>query len=180
MINEKGQFIKGHKSTCGFKKGSAGFTGRHSLETKEKMRLAKLGKSPPNKGKTKKDYPNLSNSGVKIGNIPWNEGKKYPAISGENHHNWNGGVTPINEKIRQSLEYKIWRMSVFKRDNFTCIQCGDSSGGNLNADHIKAFCDFPDLRFDVSNGRTLCIECHKKTDNYLWKSQMLKRKKNGN
>ena len=28
------------------------------------------------KGRTKKEYPNLSNSGVKRGNIPWNKGKK--------------------------------------------------------------------------------------------------------
>lgn len=64
-----------------------------------------------------------------------------------------------------SPEYKLWRKSVFERDNYTCIECGQI-GGILNADHIKAFSLFPDLRFDIKNGRTLCVNCHKKTDSY--------------
>jgi 5-methylcytosine-specific restriction endonuclease McrA len=85
--------------------------------------------------------------------------------------NWKGGITPINVLIRHSLEYKLWRESVFKRDNFTCIWCGAKSGNGktikLNADHIKPFCDYPELRFAIDNGRTLCEECHKKTDTYF-------------
>ena len=33
-------------------------------------------------------------------------------------------------------------------------------------DHIKPFAWFSDLRFDVSNGQTLCVDCHK------WKTSM--------
>jgi len=36
----------------------------------------------------------------------------------------------------------------------------------LEADHIKAFSEYPELIYDINNGRTLCKECHKKTDNY--------------
>ena len=87
--------------------------------------------------------------------------KKRTDLKGENHPNWKGGITPINKKIRDSEEYKLWREAVFKRDNFTCIWCG-IVGGKLNADHIKPFCLFPELRFAIDNGRTLCEECHKK------------------
>ena len=79
--------------------------------------------------------------------------------SGERHWNWKGGVTDISHRIRESSEYKQWRRSVFIKDNYTCQNCG-CVGGTLNAHHIKPFSAFPELRFDVSNGITLCRKCH--------------------
>lgn len=99
------------------------------------------------------------------GKEPWNKGKKYLAICGEKHHNWHGGTTKINKKIRESIEYKLWRESVFIRDNYTCVWCG-KVGGEINADHIKPFAFFPELRFAIDNGRTLCLPCHKTTQTY--------------
>jgi 5-methylcytosine-specific restriction endonuclease McrA len=86
------------------------------------------------------------------------------------HHSWKGGVTPINEKIRKSIEYKLWREAVFKRDNWICVWC-KQRGGKLNADHIKPFALFPELRFAIDNGRTLCKPCHLKTD--TWGNRVL-------
>lgn len=83
----------------------------------------------------------------------------------EQLHTWKGGITPINHKIRKSFEYRLWRESVFQRDNWTCQWCGER-GGKLNADHIKPFCDYPELRLAIDNGRTLCVTCHKKTDTF--------------
>ena len=83
--------------------------------------------------------------------------------SGENHWNWKGGLSDENVKVRQSKEYKEWRKNVFKRDNWTCVKCDYRSTGNsdIRADHIKPFHLFPELRLDINNGRTLCIECDK-------------------
>lgn len=88
------------------------------------------------------------------------------AHKGEKSHFWKGGVTEAHLLIRTTLEYRLWREAVFARDNYTCIWCGDNRGGNLNADHIKPFALFPALRFAIDNGRTLCHDCHKKTDTY--------------
>ena len=66
-------------------------------------------------------------------------------------------------KIRNSTEMKKWKLAVFTRDNFSCVWCGDDKGHNLNADHIKPFSLYPELRLDVNNGRTLCKDCHRKT-----------------
>lgn len=75
---------------------------------------------------------------------------------------WRGGVTSENSKIRHSIEYRLWREAVFARDNWTCKTCL-IRGGILNADHIKPFALFPELRFAIDNGRTLCVPCHKQT-----------------
>lgn len=82
------------------------------------------------------------------------------------------GKRTANKVIRQSTEYKKWRLSVFERDNYTCVECGDHNYEGrgktveLHADHIKPFALFPDLRFDINNGRTLCKPCHLNTGTY--------------
>jgi hypothetical protein len=84
---------------------------------------------------------------------------------GDKWYTWRGGITPINRSIRMSLEYKLWREAVFKRDEWTCVWCY-KKGSELNADHIKPFAYYPELRFAIDNGRTLCVDCHKTTDTY--------------
>lgn len=99
--------------------------------------------------------------------------------SGDKGSNWQGGINPINEGLRKGIKYKLWREKVFKRDNYTCTMCPNPvRGGKLHADHIKPFAFYPDLRFDVSNGRTLCVPCHKKTETYAGKIRSWA-KKNG-
>jgi 5-methylcytosine-specific restriction endonuclease McrA len=88
-----------------------------------------------------------------------------PNWRGEKAYQWKGGVTPINRTIRNSLEYRSWREAVFERDNYTCQFCG-VRGGYLEADHIKQFAYFPDLRYEVLNGRTLCRPCHTTTPTF--------------
>lgn len=80
-------------------------------------------------------------------------------------NNWQGGKSKENKLLRSRFEYKELRRSIFQRDNYTCQIC-KVRGGHLNMDHIKEWCNYPELRFDPNNCRTLCIECHRKTPNY--------------
>lgn len=68
----------------------------------------------------------------------------------------------LNRIARYSPEAVAWRKSVFERDNYTCQVC-NVRGTYLEADHIKPWAYFPELRFELSNGRTLCRPCHDKT-----------------
>lgn len=95
----------------------------------------------------------------------WKAKMSASAQHGAKCHRWKGGVTPIHKKIRKSSKYVNWRKQVYERDDYTCQLCG-VRGGELQADHIKPFSLFPDLRFELSNGRTLCKPCHRKTPTY--------------
>ncbi len=68
----------------------------------------------------------------------------------------------LDRLARYSPEMAKWRRAVFERDDYTCQGCG-KRGCELNADHIKPFAYFEELRFELSNGRTLCVPCHNKT-----------------
>ena len=83
---------------------------------------------------------------------------------GDKNPNWKGGVSKINKPKRQldmeTLEYRNWRRTVFERDHYACVNCGDDKGGNLEADHIVPVIIRPDLMTNIDNGRTLCKKCH--------------------
>lgn len=144
-----------------FKKGHQTFLGKHHSE-ETKKRISKNHNTVLSK--EIRDKISKSNIGRFIG---------------DKHYNWKGGITPINKKIRNSLEYRLWRKSVYERDNYTCIWCGvKGNGKNLNADHIKPFSLYPELRFAIDNGRTLCIDCHRKTDTYAGKVKKYADKQN--
>lgn len=145
--------LKGRKITWGRKISEAKKGIKLTKEHRRKLSEARKGKKPSKKARE----------------------KARERFMGEKNPRWKGGITPMNAKIRSSLEYKLWRKAVFERDNYTCRFCGQK-GGKLNADHIKPFSDYPELRFAIDNGRTLCENCHKKTDTYL--NRWIKKKKN--
>jgi hypothetical protein len=107
------------------------------------------------------------------------------AHKGSKSHLWEGGKTSLNEGIRHLLEMRQWRLFIFERDNYTCMECGQR-GGELHPHHIKKFSEilseflqeysqFSPVEdkdtlvrlamtykpfWEISNGRTLCRECH--------------------
>jgi len=87
------------------------------------------------------------------------------AQAGDKSNFWKGGISTENRKLRASKKWKLWREAVFERDNWTCQKCGARSGTGkpllLHPHHIKAFAKYPELRFIISNGITLCVSCHK-------------------
>lgn len=111
----------------------------------------------------------------------WNKGlnhftdERILKWSGSKNVNWKGGVSELRIKIRRCAKYKAWVRMVFERDNHTCQMCY-KRGGDIEADHypisfhklmenIKTFKEaiYNDKLWDIKNGRTLCIKCHKKT-----------------
>jgi len=77
------------------------------------------------------------------------------------NHLFKGGISKESYKIRQGIEIRLWRESVFARDNWICQKCEERSG-NHNAHHILNFGEFPELRTAIDNGITFCENCHKK------------------
>ena len=139
------RYEKGHKqSNTGrthFKEGI-----KHTDEWKEIMKIKMKGNT----------------NGFKKGHITWNKGLK-DYMAGNKNSMWKGGVTSVNNKIRKTKEYKGWAISVYKRDYYICQDCGIKCRANdIIAHHIKSFADYPELRFKINNGITLCRSCHKK------------------
>lgn len=107
---------------------------------------------------------NTSRTHFKKGHTPWNKGL-WGYNAGAKNPNWKGGVHSVNNALRRTRRYARWRQEVFERDDYTCVHCLQR-GVYLEADHIRPFAFFPELRFEISNGRTLCKDCHSKTPTY--------------
>ena len=100
--------------------------------------------------------------------------KKSISHMGLKNHKYIDGRTPLYEGIRNLFWYSLDRENAFKRENYTCQNCGDH-GGNLHAHHIHLFSEILDenniksyegaercaeLR-DLSNLFVVCEECHR-------------------
>jgi len=155
---------------------SLGNTGKKfTPEHVEKLRLAKLGRPSGRKGLKfseewrknlsdahKGNKPNLETrakmSASQTGRTCWWKGKR-----GEHSANWKGGRVDSIKILRNSDEFKDWRIKVFQRDNHNCQECGSRKGRTLQAHHIVPIRKDLSKIFDVANGITLCQDCHGKT-----------------
>ena len=77
---------------------------------------------------------------------------------GENHPSWKGGVAPLHQKGRGAWKYRKWKKAVLERDKFTCQKCNIQN--DLIAHHVKGWTKYPKLRYIISNGLTVCHNCH--------------------
>ena len=180
------KFQKGHKTNVG---NNWNLGKKRSQETKDKISKTLSGRVSTTKGiKYSQEHKNkLSKIAKEKGFGKWMTGRPLPneiklkvsntlkgripknippPRSGNKSNLWKGGITPVNRSIRASTEYKKWRKGVFERDNHKCIIGGKSHGYKLEAHHIKSFASYPELRFDINNGQTLCVDCHKNTESY--------------
>ena len=83
---------------------------------------------------------------------------------GNKNPNYNPNLT---DEERLSYRYQLggnnfrkWSKQIMERDNYTCQICNQHSG-KLNAHHLNGWNAFPEQRFDLDNGVTLCTDCHK-------------------
>lgn len=110
--------------------------------------------------------------------------------------NWKfNNATGLYRMLRTSGEYNNWRLSIYRKDNYTCQECGQR-GGKIEAHHIisfgsileaflKKYDNFSLLEekhilfrmalkheqfWDINNGVVLCKECHKDTYSYANKA----------
>ena len=157
----------------------------HKKKISLKMKGKMSGEKHPNwKGgisKVEKDY--IKKDGIHSNSIVM-KGR-----FGEKCNSWKGGTTKLDKLIRESLAYKQWRSSCMTRDNWTCKTC-NKRGVELQVHHKKSMCEIlkdnnikrieealscKEL-FDINNGVTLCLDCHKQTDTYASKIHLLLKK----
>lgn len=95
--------------------------------------------------------------------------------TGSNNPNWKGAQ--ISEAVRQRRSYdaKMWRTACLKRDDFKCTMCGSTQ--KLHVHHILEFADHPDRRWDINNGKTLCVFCHEKVHKRIFPNWLTERKR---
>jgi hypothetical protein len=130
-------------------------------------------KPPVPNAKTRKKVGEILSEKMKLGLIPkppasTKESRKKAGlkIRGENHPRWIKDRSKVkrsrfNNAFRNQGPIASWRKSIFERDDYICQKCYQK-GNQLNAHHIKSWALFPELRFEISNGVTLCVTCHRK------------------
>lgn len=100
----------------------------------------------------------------KKGQVPRNKGKEHTSISGDKHPKWIKDRTLVKQywTERNNPEYKNWRRKVLKRDNYKCKICGKeyAKKDKLIVHHILPWKDFPEERYNINNGITLCQKHH--------------------
>lgn len=83
--------------------------------------------------------------------------------TGPEHWNWKGGIVRY-DRTRNQAKSLDWVRAVKDRDGWKCTECGSEE--QLEAHHIKPWKRYPELRYELSNGATLCHSCHVKAHKF--------------
>ena len=70
----------------------------------------------------------------------------------------------MNTNPYDNAKHKRWRERVLRRAGYLCEECsryGKRVPATI-AHHIHELKDFPEQRYELSNGQALCMECHNK------------------
>ena len=159
--------------TRGFQKGNANVAKRPEVRNKISRALKGKPKSKEHIEKIRQVQYNISDETrlkyrlAKLGKKQSVETRKKRSISlsGKNNPNYIHGLSRERTKHYKDMKYKDWRKQVFERDKYTCQKCG-KVGCYLEPHHIKSWAKYLDLRYVVSNGITVCEECHCLIDEY--------------
>lgn len=82
-------------------------------------------------------------------------------MGGKNHWRWMEDRTKLKKQDdRRSSAVNEWRIEVYKRDGYKCKFSNKDCSGRLEAHHILNWEDFPEFRYDINNGITLCKTHH--------------------
>jgi hypothetical protein len=92
------------------------------------------------------------------------EKQKTNIRKGEHHYKWNPDREEIKKRDdnsgRRSSSYNTWVLAVYGRDNYKCRIGNEDCKGRIEAHHILSYTTFPELRYDINNGITLCHYHH--------------------
>ena len=156
-----------HKRKIG--EAQKGKSKNYSKEALRKMREASLGRPAWNKGKgsitknclkCKEKFTSKKFAGRKFCSQKCCKSFNVK----ENHYKFIEDRTLLKRDDRRNDSlYKDWRIRVYKRDGYDCVIKDEHCFGRLEAHHIKSWAKYPKLRYEISNGITLCKYHHPRT-----------------
>jgi hypothetical protein len=86
---------------------------------------------------------------------------KHKGLCGENNYRWISDRTKVKlDTERGGPLHKQWSVSVKNRDGWKCRIANKDCEGEVVAHHILGWSSFPELRYEINNGITLCHTHH--------------------
>ena len=144
---------------------------------KEKLQIRLGGKLHNSRGMLGKHHSEETKRKIKESNKKWNNGKRRSGWHhtdeakkrigdghrGLNNVNWNPDREAMRKNKRNDPEYQQWIKKVKKRDKNICRLKDENCSGYNIVHHIKGWTEYPELRYNINNGITLCRAHHPRT-----------------